>query len=178
VMFAPDCVALAATVSARGRYSGGFAFTWHPGLEHTAIYPAARIADYRALGISALLSVLLHEEFHLATALASTGDAFEEVGAATFEAGAEIVQHTVSMIVTGYLPTQPELRDYLEEIGEQRLCRLIGLLADDGAADVAALIRRVAALAVAAPAGDRALAKAVGVPRFSELGSVLGVGGR
>ena len=172
VAFDERCDALAATVALRRAYGGGFAFAWHRDLGRTALYPARRIEEFRAVAPATLISVLLHEETHLATAL--NEDCFpteDELVVWVREAAAEVVQHTACLIATGYAPTRADLVEYCAEVGEERLIDFAEIL--DPRADVPELLARVSELAVVATRGDEALAAALAPRPLAELKRVL-----
>lgn len=157
VSFADDCIPLVATVAARNGYSGGFAFTWHRGLGNTALYPAARIRQYRDADPACLIGVMLHEEAHLAAARGVPWCDGEALATAVFEAGAEIVGYTAVLLAVDATTTLGDLENYLDDWGIEDARAFIATL-DRG--DLASVIRAVSLLAVAAARGQRALAVA------------------
>jgi hypothetical protein len=115
LVFPPECVLLAETYALTGH--GGIAFTFHPRLDHVALYPREAIASYRRHSLACLISVLLHEEAHLAVALLIPGISGPRTEALQhFENGARLVQHVSYLTVrAGRVPGYRTLITYLEQ---------------------------------------------------------------
>lgn len=170
VVYEADCLPIEDTVALRGRYAGGFAFTWHRGMTRTAIYPAARVAEFRAHSAGTLVSVLLHEEFHLAMAATCETYLGTTFGLRVFEATAQLAQLVAALVCAGYNPTLSDLHSYLELLDWPKLIRLIEVL---GVEDIPDLLRQSAAAARAAVAGDQALTTLLGSERVARARSTL-----
>jgi hypothetical protein len=137
LVFAPECVLLAETYALTGH--GGIAFTFHPRLDHIALYPREAIASYRRHSSACLISVLLHEEAHLAVALLIPGISgpHTEEALQRFENGARLVQHVSYLTLRdGRVPEHatlvaflercfPETARFVDELGEPSVPDLV-----------------------------------------------------
>lgn len=117
LVFSKRCLALAETYTLSGG-SGGMAFTFDPELGHVALYPRAAVTAYRQQQHYArLLSVLLHEETHLAAALAASGSRGprDDVGLDRWENAAQLAQHVSYLTLrSGEVPTRARLERFLD----------------------------------------------------------------
>lgn len=116
LVFSERCLALAETYELSGG-RGGMAFTFDPELGHVALYPRAAISSYRKQHCARLLSILLHEETHLATALAAPGSRGprDDGGIDRWENAAQLAQHvSYLMLHSGEAPTRARLERFLD----------------------------------------------------------------
>jgi hypothetical protein len=118
LVFAPNCAQLAETYALSSR--SGIAFTFHQHLDKLALYPQTAIEQYRRHGgLASLVSLLLHEEFHLAAAASLfPGISGPRTTAARqhFEQGACLIEQISYLTVSsGLVPETDELAAYLEQ---------------------------------------------------------------
>jgi hypothetical protein len=170
VAFSAECTPLTATFALRGGDVRGSAFCWHEGLERTAIYPLIRIAEYRAESPVTLISVLLHEEFHLAAAAQQPQADFGPIGWRLFEVAAELAEFVSALLAAGYPPSVDALVEYACESERDDLASIVKIVGGE----LSAVMPVVTALAVSAAEGDAALSALAG-SRLERLVEALGV---
>lgn len=123
---------------------GGVALTFDPDFGDTALYSETAVVDHRRRGV--LISVLLHEEAHLAAARAAAvgtlGPSTSEAEA-VWESAARLVERTAHCLSHGVKPTVADLRADADPVLEDAL-------AGSETASVAELLRAALSAAVAA----------------------------
>ncbi len=148
LVFDPRCLPLAETFAAAcTRSGGGVAFTFHPTLDRVALYPQRFIAGFRRQH-GLLVAVLMHEETHLAAALAVPGARGLRGSAHPWENAAQLVQHVSYLTLrNGHVPPRSTLAAYLDRFSP-RPARFVA--AAPRALSVPGLVARAVSAAVAA----------------------------